>query len=314
MGLNEKARRICDQSAEQAKELRIEVIQSPEGARLLDFGVKAQGSIEAGLELAKICMGGMGVAELVPSHLQGWDGPAIQVRTNHPVAACLASQYAGWKIQGTKFFAMGSGPMRACYAKEEIFNTVGGKETPGFAVGVLETGTLPGAEVIAQLGEKLQLAPEKITLCLAATSSVAGAVQIAARSVETALHKLHELGFPVHTIQEGTGWAPLPPPTPDFIQAIGRTNDAILFGGLVHLWVNCEDDLIGQIGSKAPSNQSGDYGAPFGEVFSRAGGDFYKIDPLLFSPARVVFNNLKTGKVFAFGELNPQLLRKSWPW
>ncbi|HEY1191154.1 MAG TPA: methenyltetrahydromethanopterin cyclohydrolase, partial [Gemmata sp.] len=135
---------------------------------------------------------------------------------------------------------------------------------------------------------------------------------IVARSVETALHKLHELKFDVNQVVSGYGVAPLPPTTPDFVQAMGRTNDAILYGAKVTLWVRADDELLEQLGPKVPSASSKDHGKPFAEVFSHYKGDFYQIDPLLFSPAEVEFRNLKTGRCHRFGRIEPGLLRKSF--
>ena len=152
---------------------------------------------------------------------------------------------------------------------------------------------------------------EALTLLVAPASSLAGTVQVVARSIETALHKLHELKFDVTQVVSGYGTAPLPPVAPDELAAIGRTNDAILYGGSVVLWVRGDDELLDAIGPKVPSSASQDHGEPFAEIFKRY-GDFYKIDPLLFSPAEVEFRNLKTGRCHRFGRLEPALVRKSF--
>jgi methenyltetrahydromethanopterin cyclohydrolase len=133
-----------------------------------------------------------------------------------------------------------------------------------------------------------------------------------ARSLETAQHKLHELKFDLGQVVSGYGCAPLPPVAADEIGAIGRTNDAILYGGRAVLWVRADDDQLAEIGPKVPSSASSDHGAPFAEVFARAGNDFYKIDPMLFSPAEIVFQNLKTGRAHVFGRSEPEILRKSF--
>ena len=67
-------------------------------------------------------------------------------------------------------------------------------------------------------------------------------MQIVARVLEVALHKVHTLGFPLEQVRDGSGSAPVPPPAPDFLNAMGRTNDAIIFGGVVELFVDAEDD------------------------------------------------------------------------
>jgi methenyltetrahydromethanopterin cyclohydrolase len=135
---------------------------------------------------------------------------------------------------------------------------------------------------------------------------------VVARSLETALHKLHELKFDLKQIVSGFGAAPLPPVAKDELSAIGRTNDAILYGGRVTIWVIAEDDQLVEIGPKVPASASPDYGAPFGSIFERAGGDFYKIDPMLFSPAEIVLCNLKTGRSFAFGRVRGDVLYQSF--
>jgi len=206
---------------------------------------------------------------------------------------------------------MGSGPMRALSAREEIFSHISGKEESPVAVGVLETRKHPTEDVIAAIVAKLPPSAEKLTLLVAPAASMAGTVQVVARSVETALHKLHELKFDVTQVVSGFGVAPLPPVHPDELAAIGRTNDAILYGGTVTLWVRADDEVLEAIGPKVPSGASKDHGELFADLFKRY-GDFYKIDPLLFSPAEVEFRNLKTGRCHRFGKTDAALLKKSF--
>ncbi|HEY8504295.1 MAG TPA: methenyltetrahydromethanopterin cyclohydrolase, partial [Gemmataceae bacterium] len=139
----------------------------------------------------------------------------------------------------------------------------------------------------------------------------AGTVQVVARSLETALHKLHELRFDLTKVISGYGVAPLPPVAADEKRAVGRTNDAILYGGRVTLWVRADDDELAELGPKVPSAASAEHGTPFAEILERA-GDFYQIDPLLFSPAEVTFQNLKTGRCHVFGRVEPEILARSF--
>jgi methenyltetrahydromethanopterin cyclohydrolase len=311
--LNTRAAVLADQLAADAALLRITEAHTG-GARVLDCGVSVPGGLDAGLGLARVCLAGLADVRLAPADdaLQG--RPLVQVATDHPVLACMAAQYAGWQIAVGKYFAMGSGPMRAAYGKEELFDHLPGREKSAVAVGVLESRKLPTAEVVAFLSEKLSLPASAITLLAAPASSLAGTLQVVARSLETALHKLHELKFDLTQVISGFGAAPLPPPAADEIKSIGRTNDAILYGGRVTIWVRCEDDLIATLGPKVPSAASPDHGAPFAEIFERYGRDFYKVDPMLFSPARVTFNNLQTGRSQTFGQVEPDVLRRSFEW
>lgn len=312
MSLNERALRLADHMAATAAALRIAVHTTPNGARLLDCGVGVEGGLQAGLAMARVCLAGQAEVSLTPSTFDDVPCPLVQVHSDHPVAACMASQYAGWQVSVGKFFAMGSGPMRAAYGKEELFETIPGREQAGAVVGVLETHKLPGDEVTAYLAERLNLPPNKLTLLAAPASSQAGNVQVVARSLETALHKLYELKFDLGQIVSGYGTAPLPPVAADFLGAIGRTNDAILYGAQVVLWVRADDEQLAEIGPRVPSSASPDHGAPFADIFERYERDFYRIDPLLFSPARIVLQNLRTGRSHVFGYIEREVLRRSF--
>jgi methenyltetrahydromethanopterin cyclohydrolase len=298
--------------ASTAAALRVAVHHSPAGARLINCGIQAEGGLQAGLALARVCLAGQAEVALVPGEVGGVACPLVQVATDSPVLACMAAQYAGWQIAVGQFFAMGSGPMRAAYGQEGLFDRIPGREQAPVAVGVLETRKLPDDDVVTYLCERLQLAPAKLTLLAAPAASVAGTIQVVARSLETALHKLFELGFDLNQVISGFGTAPLPPVAADEMQAIGRTNDAILYGGRVVVWVRADDDDLARLGPQVPSSASPDHGAPFAAIFERYERDFYKIDPMLFSPAEIVLNNLQSGRCHAYGAVEPDVLRRSF--
>lgn len=311
MNLNHRAANLCDAVRGRAKELRADV-HTIAGTAVIDLGVRARGGLDAGVALAEICLSGLGRVQLLPGEPALWPGPSVSVSTDHPIAACLASQYAGWQIAVGKYFAMGSGPMRAAAAKEDLVRQLAVDETADLVVGVLETAKLPTEEAIQYVARECRIAPDKLVLAAARTASQAGTVQVVARSVETALHKLHELKFELSRVESGWGVAPLPPPAADDLTGIGRTNDAILYGARVRLWVRGDDESLQEIGPKVPSSASADHGEPFAEIFRRAGHDFYKIDPLLFSPAVVDFSNLDTGNSYTFGRVLPDVVQRSF--
>jgi methenyltetrahydromethanopterin cyclohydrolase len=309
--LNELAWDLVQQAIAAADDLRIEMVDCPAGG-IVDFGVEADGSLGAGLALAEICSSGLLDLQLTPGELDGIGWPQVFVSTDSPLEACLLSQYAGWQVQVGKFFGMGSGPMRAAAFREELFDDVGYRERADRVVGVLEAAKLPGPEVIRHIAEACRVEPRHVVVCVAPTASIAGNLQIAARSVETAMHKLFELGFDVSRIESACGWCPLPPVAGDDLSGIGRTNDAILYGGRIQMLVTGDDESLSELGPKVPSSGSAAFGRPFIEIFEAAGRDFYKIDPHLFSPAEVVFHNIETGRVHRFGGIRPEIIRKSF--
>lgn len=310
--LNELAHELCEVLVREARLLRVSVAQSSSGTRLIDCGLATPGGLEAGRRLAEICLSGLGRVNYVPSLIADTPGLAVQVATDHPLAACMASQYAGWQIASGKYFAMGSGPMRALARKEPLFAKLDYQETARVAVGILETRKFPPDELCQELAEQCGVSPSNLTLLAAPTASLAGTVQVVGRSVETALHKLFELGFDLARVISGYGTAPLPPASADDLVAIGRTNDAILYGGEVTLYVRGDDTSLEQIGPKIPSSASPDHGQPFATIFERAGRDFYKIDPHLFSPAKITLSNVDTGRTFVFGRTLPRVIHESF--
>lgn len=310
MQLNVLAADLALALANEAAQHRLAVHRVGEST-VIDCGSQVPGGLQAGCRMAEICLSGLGKVQLVPCDLPGALG-GVQVQTDHPVPACMASQYAGWQIAEEKFFAMGSGPMRAAAGKEELFNRIGLREDTPVVVGVLETGQLPTLAVCEKLATACRVPTDQLILLFAPTASLAGTVQIVARSVETALHKLDDLGFDLSRIVSGMGTAPLPPVAKNDLAAIGRTNDAILYGAVCNLWVRGDDASLEEVGPKIPSAASADYGAPFAQIFERYDHDFYKIDPHLFSPAVVQLNNLESGKTFRFGQLNPDVLQSSF--
>jgi len=310
--LNERAQRLADYMATTAAQLRIQVHSVGGGARILDCGIKTPGGIQAGLGLARVCLAGQADVAILPGEVAGIPCPQVQITTDNPILACMASQYAGWQIAVGKFFAMGSGPMRAALGKETLFDHIPGREQSPVAVGCLETRKLPDEGVVEHIAQELGLPVNKISLLVAPAASLAGNIQVVARSLETALHKLHELKFDINQVISGMGTAPLPPVAKNELDAIGRTNDAILYGGRVVLWVQAEDDQIAEVGPQVPSSASADYGTTFASIFKSYSQDFYKIDPMLFSPAEIVFCNVSSGRAFAFGRTKTEVLYQSF--
>ena len=160
--LNERAMRLADHVASTAAALRVYTTQLGNGARVIDCGIKTPGGLQAGLSLARVCLAGQAEVSLAPGDIAGVSCPSVVVATDQPILACMASQYAGWQISVGKFFAMGSGPMRAAYAKEELFNHIPGKETSPVAVGVLETRKMPDDAVAEHIATALGLSPRRM--------------------------------------------------------------------------------------------------------------------------------------------------------
>jgi methenyltetrahydromethanopterin cyclohydrolase len=312
LSVNQLSAPLVNQLVLQAKVLQIGVSKHNSGCTIIDAGVDLLGSAEAGRLIAEICMGGLGQVNLqADTRFSQWPN-AVLVTSTQPVLACLASQYAGWALSNEKFFSLGSGPARALAQREDLFKDLGYQDAASSTCIVLETDEIPPADVIEKIVCDTKIAAENLTIILTPTTSIAGTVQIVARVLEVALHKAHTLHFSLANIISGIGFAVLPPVTKDFMTAMGRTNDAILFGGSVSLQVKGTDADAKSLALNLPSSASKDYGKTFSEIFKAVNMDFYKIDPLLFSPAKVTITNVDTGNVFEGGYLNADLIELSF--
>lgn len=318
LSVNASARPLVERLLADADALELHVSRDASGACIVDAGIGTRGSTAAGLLIAEICMGGFGRVSLRGAAADGWP-TWIEVRSSQPVLACLASQYAGWSLAaskeetgGKKFFSLGSGPARALAAREALYAELGYRDRADAGVLVLEVDRPPPRVVIDKLLRDCGLQAEALTLILTPTTSLAGTTQVVARVLEVALHKAHVLAYPLGQIVEGVASAPLPAPSSDGAVAMGRTNDAILYGGRVHLTVRGDDAAARQLALQLPSRNSPDYGRSFADIFKDVGYDFYKIDGALFAPAEVWVSNLDSGNTWHAGGRDMELLRSLW--
>ena len=299
---------------EDAAALRLSIDRTVDGCVIVDAGIASRGGLEAGRRVAELCLAGLGSVQFRQADARWPVG--VAVHTSNPVLACLGSQYAGWSLTHGEgrgaFRALGSGPARALAGKEPLFGELNYRDRAESTCLVLEVDRVPPPAIVAKVAHDCGVPADRVTIVLTPTRSLAGVVQIVARVLEVALHKAHAIGFPLHAIVDGTGTAPLPPPAPDFVAGMGRTNDAILFGGDVHLFVDASDESARDLAERLPSCASRDYGKPFARVFEDCGRDFYRIDPLLFAPARVCVSNVASGRSFRGGRLDSALVAASF--
>ena len=319
--LNSRAKDLLEfHRAQLLDALGVKVHSLANGAELFDFGRTTHSG--AGDLLAKVCMADLADVSYLEEAAVKLNGELIgpddwktwvDVETGHPLVSCMAAQYAGWPLSVGDYFAMCSGPARSARGKEKVLEEFKLTCSAENVVAVLESGSLPDEAVAEAIAAECNVSVDRVQICVAPTSSLAGTIQIVARSVETAIHKLHELNFDLSCIQKGRGRAPCPPiVASNDLVALGWTNDAVLYGAIVELTVDCEDDVLKEIGPRVPSCSSSDFGAPFIETFERFDRDFYKIDKMLFSPARIVFKNSRSNNSFSFGELRFDVLNESW--
>lgn len=319
--VNQLTQPLVKYLTDNANALRLGVSQLKNGCTIIDAGINHPGGLEAGRIIAEICMGGLGKVSISQNAFTDNWPLSVNVYSSNPVLSCLGSQYAGWSLSHEKYYALGSGPARAMATKlkegkkepvEELYKELAYQDAGDAAVLVIENDAVPPVEIIEKVAAACGLKPAKLTLIVTPTSSLAGGVQVVARVLEVAMHKAHALHFPLENILDGSGSAPICPPHPKFVKAMGRTNDAILFAGQVHLFVKGNDDDAKKLADALPSSTSKDYGKPFADIFKHYEYDFFKIDAMLFSPASVIVTAVESGNSFRAGKLDNALLDQSF--
>jgi methenyltetrahydromethanopterin cyclohydrolase len=314
LSVNRLAWKLVEKMCENPEFYGVKVEKTSSSTTVIDAGITAKGGFQAGKIITEICMGGCGKAEITCRQYGELELPSIFVYSDHPIIATLGSQYAGWQIKEGDYFAIGSGPARALALKpKDIYEKIGYKDDFYKAIVVLETDKPPPEKLLERLLKDCHVKPENLALVLTPTASIAGAIQVSGRIVETGIHKLGKIGLDPNVIVYAWGIAPISPIHPKFVKAMSRTNDAILYGGIAYYAVEYEnEEELKEIVEKAPSKASKSYGKPFMEIFKEANYDFYKIDPNLFAPAIIIVNNLKTGNTYQKGEINAKALTESF--
>lgn len=317
VSVNLEAKKVVDEMIAKADEYHIEVSTLDNGATILDCGVNASGSFKAGELYTKVCLGGLAeVGISIPADFsENFALPCVKVKTAFPSISTLGAQKAGWSVSVGDFFALGSGPARALSLKPaETYEEIDYKDDADIAILTLEADVLPGEDVAQYVADECGVEVANVFLLVAPTSSLVGSIQIAGRVVENGTYKMLEaIKFDVKKVVHAAGIAPIAPVDADGLKAMGKTNDAVLFGGRTFYYVESEEgDDIEAVAKQLPSSAADGYGKPFFDVFKEAEFDFYKIDKGMFAPAEVVINDLTTGKLYREGFVNQDLLKKSF--
>ena len=316
ISVNEKSQILVKDLIDNYNYYRVNIEKGHNGCTIIDAGINSLGNMEAGRVISEICLGGLGRVHILNT-MQNAEWPlTVHVNTNDPVIACLGSQYAGWSLSskedGSKFNALGSGPARSLALKEPLFKDIKYSDKASSTCLVMEVDSFPPNDVIEKISNDTKVDAKNLTIIITPTSSTVGNIQVVSRVLEVALHKAHELKFPMNEIIEGFGSSPIPPTSPDFLTAMGRTNDAIIFAGITQLYVNTSDDNANELCLKMPSSTSNDYGKPFADIFKDYEYDLFKIAANLFSPSKVIISNMKTGNTFISGKIDNALMKKSF--
>jgi methenyltetrahydromethanopterin cyclohydrolase len=316
ISINREAMKIVRTILESPEALGVGVSRLANGATLIDMGQRAPGGWLAAKYYTLVTLGGLGDVSYEPFALGDVVLPAVRVMVDRPMEACVASQIAGWRLDplGTPNAAIAAGPARALnHANPDYYVQMAGyRDESDEAVVAIQTAQPITTRIADTIAQGCGLEPKDVYILVAPNSSLVAAVQVSARIIEQTLHRLPEEGFDLKTVRYAQGYCVIPPLIDDEVVAMGRINDALLYGGASTLYVEATDDSIAAVIGRITSSASRAYGRPFLEIYEAAGRDFYQIPLDLHSPAAVHINNLTTGRSFSAGALNHDVLRRSF--
>ncbi len=313
LSLNQEAMKIIRKILAAPEAIGALVEQLPCGSTVIDLGLKARGGWTAGKYYTLVTLGGLGEVTYENFPLGGYDLAAVRVMLDHPLEACFGSQIAGWRIVERPNAPIGAGPARALNKMPDKYLKIYPyRDQSQQAVLAIQTGQPILDEDAIAIAAACNVAPQDVYILMAASTSLACAVQVSARIIEQSLHRLEEEGFDVQTVVHAHGYCVIPPLCDDEMTSFGRINDALLYGGVANIAVRTSDETIEKIIGRVTSTASPTYGRLFADIYEEAGRDFFNTPLELNSPAGVQINNLTTGRMFRAGKVDEELLMRSF--
>ena len=281
------------------------------GAAVIDCGVKASGSLEAGRRITEISQGGMASARLGTTEIAGTVLPELTVDSWLPKVSAYGLQVSiplsevdpAIRVSGPILARCSEGRFEA--RREDLGNSAWG-------IAVVEAEDLPSERLSDALARRSGLSPADLNLIVVPSNSLAGATQIAGRINECVLFTLEEsLGIDCSCISQILASVPVSlsldigaghPVTPDdFIHYLGR----------VVLSVTSDTGMDWEpVASQLVFRSTSAYGTLFSQLLADAGGVFEDIPGLidLNKVAQVTVIDSLSGRSFSAGDRNESIL------
>lgn len=277
---NRLAIELVDEAIDFADEFGLQVRHLENDAVVLEFGTGTADGLEAGLLAAEIATAGLATLQTRVDTIAGRPRTHVELATDHPALALLGCQHAAWDLSTAGFDGLASGPARLLTNSDEF--GLGFRDDFDLTAVVIESATRPDAAVAEYVAKMTDVPTSGVYVLWVPTASLAGSVSGAARAAEVAVLRLARLEYDPANIHAVTARAPVAPVAGDHRTAMGRVNDAIVFGAGVHLIVEEPIDPIDNL----PYAATEAAGRPFGDVLAEADWDFAAAADA-FAPAAV---------------------------
>lgn len=316
ISVNKKSMPLVNKLIKNKDEFKIEVNKLSQGSTVIDLGQNCRGSWNSAKILAEILFGGIGNVDYTtfPEKIGDVFYPAVDVKVDHSILSLAGCDISGWEISPGDFAPILAGPGRTLGRKDGdwLEKYCDYEDNYHEAVITIETKEPVKEKWAEKLRKACGVEAENLYILVAPSSSLACSVQVAARILEQTLHRMVDEGFNLESIIQAEGICVIPPCIDNELIAMGRLNDVLIYGGQSIFTVDWEDDKIEKVLNKITSDKSSVYGRPFKEIFNEAGRDFYQVPMEIYSPAKVVIVNTRSGKIHKAGKFNLEILEQSF--
>lgn len=324
LSVNAEAMKIVRKILDSPEALGVEVSRFPCGSTLIDMGQRARGSWQAGRYFTLVTVGGLGDVSFESFMLAAAPStaaepsttvrlPAVRLMVDRPMEACMGCQVAGWRLVDEPDAPILAGPARTLNTPPDYHVRLSGYRDHAHEGVVTVQMSRPVTDDMALVMAKAcDLAPENLFILASRHACLVSTIQVPARGIETAMHRLALEGFDLGCIQHAFCTGPIPPLVDDELSSMGRINDALYYGGEVFLYVDASDDLLEMVVPKVVSEVSPLARRSFAELYRDAGYDFHAIPLDAHTPAVLHMTNVNSGRTFSAGHFDYEVLQRSF--
>lgn len=314
--INDEALEIISPILDAPEHYQAKIIKSDIGATIIDMGLSVDGSWRGGKLWVLAAHGGMADVNYGRMSILDLELPTVDVMVDDPMLSVVACQAGAWKLGKGEFSPVGSGPARLKARADRFARLVEYEDPSNHALLQLQMNRLPDDATLQFVADACGIPASNLVVMVAPSASIVGTIQVVGRSFEQAIISLgRNTDFDLSTCAYGYGRAPIPPVINDEVLAMGRINDALVYGSFTSMWVRYpDDDELRQITNNMSfSNQAGeDYGKGYAEIYDTYGRSLFNIPARLDSPAKIMMTNLLTGKVTIAGRIDEKQLYDSF--
>jgi methenyltetrahydromethanopterin cyclohydrolase len=291
----------------------VEVSRLANGSVLVDLGQTAPGSWQAGRLFTQIAVGGLGEVSFESFQHGGRRLPAIRLMVDRPLVACMGCQVAGWRLADEPDAPILAGPARTLKdPPDHHVRLAGYRDAWHEGVITVQMSRPVTAEMAQIVADACGLKPEGLYILATRHACLVSSIQVPARGIETAMHRLALDGFDLGCIRHAACTGPIPPLIEDELTAFGRINDALYYGSEVTLYADTDDAILARLVPQAVSAVSPLARRTFAQLYREANYDFHRIPLRAHTPAVLHVTNLKSGRTFSAGCVDEEVLARSF--